>query len=307
MELRHLQYFKAVAERLNFSRAAESLRVAQPTLSRQIRDLEEELGAQLLIRNRVKVQLTDAGRVLHSHATKLLTQVEIARAAVRETAQGRHGELIISNDWRIANRFVPDAIAEFRRRHPGVELTLVDLRLGEQLNALRARRVHLGFALAGDFDPRDGLDSLRMVRSRLRVVLPASHALASARRIRLADLAAEDWVSIDERESAGYRPFVNRLCRAAGFSPRVTKVGKGIESMLARVAAGYGICVLPAFILPPQLPSLRYIDSDCAPLDLCAVWPRSDTSVLLRQFIDILRGGAKALRDVRPTPARRSD
>src|SRR5574343_1678507 len=101
MELRHLRYFKAVAELLNFSRAAEQLRVTQPALSRQIRALEEELGATLLDRNHARVLLTDAGRAYYTHTCKILAQVDMAAEAVKEVNEGSGGELIVCNDWHL--------------------------------------------------------------------------------------------------------------------------------------------------------------------------------------------------------------
>jgi DNA-binding transcriptional LysR family regulator len=127
MELRHLRYFKAVAELLNFSRAAEQLRVAQPALSRQIQALEAELGARLLDRNRVSVRLTDAGRTFYSHTCKVLAQVDMATAAVRDVIDGSGGKLIICNDWRLASEFVPVTVAKFQAKHPQTEVVLRDL------------------------------------------------------------------------------------------------------------------------------------------------------------------------------------
>src|SRR5271155_4430571 len=101
MELRHLRYFHAVVDTLNFSRAAEKLRVAQPALSRQIRDLENELGVRLFDRNRVHVQLTDAGRTLAAHVAKILAEVDIAVESVRAAQRGAGGRLMVCDDWRV--------------------------------------------------------------------------------------------------------------------------------------------------------------------------------------------------------------
>lgn len=171
MELRHLRYFKAVAELLNFSRAAEKLRVAQPALSRQVRNLEDELGVRLLDRNRVRVQLTDAGRTFYTHTCKVLAQVDMAVASVQEAVAGIGGEFIICNDWRLSNRFVLGAIAEFRMRYPRVEVTLNDLHIHEQVTALRTRQAHLGFVIAREFAADDELETLGILTSELMVVV----------------------------------------------------------------------------------------------------------------------------------------
>lgn len=291
MELRHLRYFKAVAEQLNFSRAAEQLRVAQPALSRQIRDLETELGVRLLDRNRVRVQLTDAGRAFYAHACKILAQVDIAVASVQEAVAGTSGELIICNDWRLSNRFVLGAIAEFRRLFPRVEVTLRDLHFHEQLAALRSRRAHLGFVLAREFADNDELDSMHLLASELMVTVGAQHRLAGQNRVRIADLAGETWIITGAKESPGLREFITQICRISGFSPTFARPVQTIESVLARVATGYGVCLLPDFLTPAltRNPLVRVLHSDCAPIELRAVWHRSEDSRLLRQFLDILR------------------
>lgn len=179
------------------------LRVAQPALSRQIRDLENELGTRLLDRNRVRVQLTDAGRTFYAHTCKILAQVDIAVASVNEAVAGTSGEFIICNDWRLSNRFVLGTIAEFRTRFPRVEVTLRDLHIHEQLTALRTRRAHLGFVIAREFAANDDLESLNLLTAQLLVAVGANHRLSSG-----------------EDSAGGTRPGGNRLWRvpAAGLS-----------------------------------------------------------------------------------------
>ena len=139
MELRHLRYFAAVAETLNFTRAAERLRVAQPALSRQIQALEDELGTKLFDRNRQRVLLTDAGQLFHGHAQKILNQVDLATLAVREVANGAEGELRLGQDWRLPASLVSEAIAEYRRNYPRVEVVVRDLPMGEQIGRASCR------------------------------------------------------------------------------------------------------------------------------------------------------------------------
>ncbi|MBI2496623.1 MAG: LysR family transcriptional regulator [Opitutae bacterium] len=238
MELRHLRYFKAIAERLNFSRAAEQLRVGQPALSRQIQDLERELGARLLDRTHTSVQLTDAGRTFYAHACKIVAQVDIATASVQQTLEGQGGELIICNDWRIPNQLVLGAIAEFRARYPQVEVTLRDLRIHEQLTVLRNRQAHLGFLLAREFAVRDSLQSMPLFSSNLMVVVGARHRLAAADSTRMAELADETWLTTSLRESPGWREYITQICRVGGYTPKFAKPVETVEAVLARVATG---------------------------------------------------------------------
>lgn len=288
MELRHLRYFKAVAELLNFSRAAEKMRVAQPALSRQIRALEDELGTRLLDRHR-GVRLTDAGRTFYTQTCKILAQVDIAIATVREPPDRTGGELIVCNDWRISGRFLPAAVSEFHRQFPRAEVTLRDLRYHDQLTALRAHQAHVGFVVRSLIGRREDLESLLVLRTKMAVVLPAGHPLAGESGLKLADLAKDTWVTLDEKEAPGYRSFITQLCRISGFTPRFGKSATTIDGLFGRVAAGYGVALTVENGAPYNNPMLRVLTTDIEPLEICAVWHRKETSLLLRAFIALLR------------------
>lgn len=288
MELRHLRYFKAVAESLNFSRAAEKMRVAQSALSRQIRALEDEVGVRLLERDR-GVRLTDPGRTFYAHTCKILAQVDIAIATLRQPADRRGGELIVCNDWRLSGQFLPTVVAEFHQRFPGAELTLRDLRYPDQLAALRARQAHVGFVVRSVLGRRGNLETLLVLRTQLAVVLPARHPLANQGTLRLADLADETWVTLEEKEAPGYRAFLAQLCRLSGFSPHIGKSAATVDGLFGRVAAGYGVALAVETGAPRHHPMLRVLATDIAPLELCAVWHRHETSPLLHAFLDLLR------------------
>lgn len=304
MELRHLRYFKAVAELLNFSRAAEQLHVAQPALSRQIQALEEELGARLLDRNRVRVQLTDAGRSFHTHSCKILAQVDMAVATVKEVTEGKGGELIICNDWRIASHFVPATLRTFQARYPRAEVVLRDLRIHEQLAALRAHRAHLGFVVQRELVAHQDLESLFVFKSELVAVLQTSHPLATRRSIRLAELANETWVSLDEKESPGFHAYMVQICRIAGFTPHFGPSTPTLDGVLGRIASGYGIALAPDVALQNRNPLLRILSTDCTPLEFHAVWHRQEKSVLLQEYLEILR--AEVARISRSTPPQKT-
>jgi LysR family transcriptional regulator, benzoate and cis,cis-muconate-responsive activator of ben and cat genes len=288
MELRHLRYFKAVAESLNFSRAAEQMHVAQPALSRQVRALEDELGTNLFDRNR-GVRLTDAGRTFYAQTCKILAQVDIAVASVRETPDRAGGELIVCNDWRLSGQFLPAAVAEFHRLFPRAEVTLRDLRYHDQLTALRTHKAHVGFVVRSVLGRRDDLNTLLVLRTKMAVVLPAGHPLAGESALRLADLADDTFVFFDEKEAPGYRAFVTQLCRISGFAPRFGKSATTVDGLFGRVAAGYGVALTVETGAPHNNPMLRVLTTDIEPLELCAVWHRKEKSPLLQAFVELLR------------------
>lgn len=294
MELRHLRYFKAVAEQLNFSRAAEQLRVAQPALSRQIRALEVELGATLLDRNHVRVRLTDAGRTYYAHTCKILAEVDMAAEAVREATEGTAGELIISNDWHLGGRLVPASLNEFRRSHPRAEVVLHDRRMRDQLALVADRRAHLGFTVRELISGRRDLEHLLLLQSRLGVVFPRGHRFTGRPRVRLAELADETWIIIDRKESPEYLTYLTRLCRLSGFTPKLGPTSTTLEGLVGRVASGYGVSLVPEHIVQSLGDAVSFAVCDCAPIELCAVWHRDEKSKLLEQYLAILRRHAAA-------------
>lgn len=288
MELRHLRYFCAVAECLNFTRASEKLHVAQPALSRQIRALEDELGTQLLDRNRQRVLLTDAGRLFLGYAQKILAQVDLAALAVREVANGAEGELRIAHDWRLPTALASQAVAEYRRRFPRVEITLRDLPMTDQLAALNARKIHLGFIASMLLGPDQGLTARHLLHTDIVALVPGNHPLAGRGTIRLAELKDEDWITVSTTDN-GYRSFLLQDCRNAGFTPRFSRATANQPPAVAGlVAAGLGVALIPRLAAPAESANVAILGTDCDPLDICAVWNENDHSLLLKNFVAIL-------------------
>lgn len=305
MELRHLRYFKAVAATLNFSRAAEQLHVAQPALSRQIHNLEDELGTRLFDRNRVRVQLTDAGRTLVAHTDKILAEVDIAVESVRAAQHGTGGRLMIGNDWRLSIHLIPETIAEFRTRHPGVEIALVDLPTREQIAALRAGHAHVCFLPRDSVPTHADFDSMLILKAEIRVVVGRRHRLARRPSVRLADFRNETFVRPTGVQMEAYTTFVVQACRLAGFTPIfVTHKCSSLEAFLTLAGAGLGVVLLPDILCPTDRPSVRYLQSDCQAIEIYAVWLRTETSRLLTDYIAILRSHVAAT-GIRPDPPTR--
>lgn len=307
MELRQLQTFRAVAEALSFSRAAEQLHIAQPAISRQVQALEEELGTRVFDRNRQRVLLTDAGRLLLARTEKILAEVEMATTAVRAVASGKGGELIVGSDWRLSFGLLQDTAAAFRRELPEAEISFRNLPLHEQVAALHARRIHLGFMPAEFISAGDHFETLTVLSSEIVVVMPSTHKFAGRRSVRLAELERATWL-LPESPNHSYRSFLTQVCRLAGFSPICGKVESSMDGLLSMVAADYGVCLLPRIALPRQGRSLRFLHTDCAPLELCATWLHGNPSLLLQKYLALLRRhvGAEPPRKTRAKPAPRA-
>lgn len=289
MELRHLRYFQAVAETLNFSHAAERLHIAQSAVSRQVAALEQELGVKLFVRSTTRVRLTDAGTHLHKEISRLLGQLAIALTATQEIAHGRGGELNLGSDWRLLFPQIPEAVVRYRSSHPHIAVNLVEIPIHAQMEALREGRIHIGFVPKSHIPAGAEFESLAMSRTDLKIVVSARHPLAGAKSVALGDLRKETWLRLDEKNNPGYRTFMTQLCHAALFTPRFGPVAASIEGMLALVAMDDGICLVPANIISRNHPELRYLSTDCAPFEFYAVWQKSSPNELPAGFLKTLR------------------
>jgi DNA-binding transcriptional LysR family regulator len=291
MELRHLRYFHAVVDTLNFSRAAEKLRVAQPALSRQIRDLEDELGVRLFDRNRVRVQLTDAGRTLAAHVAKILSQVDIAVESVRATKHGTGGQLMICNDWRLSLNLIPESLAHFRALHPRVDIEIVDVPRDEHIAALRAGHAHVCFLRREAIPTQAIFESMPVQKSEVRLVVNRRHPLTRRRSVQLAELRDATFIQPAGDLGAVYTTFVVQLCRLAKFTPIfVRQKVSSVEGLYTAVGANLGVAIMPEHISHPDLSNVRHLATDCEAVEFHAVWLRAETSRLLHEYLEILRG-----------------
>jgi DNA-binding transcriptional LysR family regulator len=246
MELRHLRYFLAVAEELNFSRAALRLHIAQPPLSQQIRQLEDELGLQLLERGSRPLRLTEAGRFFKTEAENLIAQLEQAVAGTRRIGRGEVGWIGIGYVGSAMNLLLPPVLRRFHAEHPGVEVLLYEMLQFEQSEALLARRVHVGFV-------RPGIDHGELIEESLydepiSIALPSDHRWAGRSEIAIAELADEPVVlygggGMTRGIDSG---FLLSTFRAHGVEPKVAFQVQHPESALGLVAAGMAVALTAA-------------------------------------------------------------
>ena len=301
MELRQLRYFRGVAELLNFSRAAEQLRVAQSALSRQIQALEHEVGTKLLNRDRSHVSLTDAGKAFYLSTCKLLLQVDIAVTEAQQIARGATGELVICTDWRVDAQFVSAAVEEFRRKHARVEIAVRDAGYKEQIAMLRSGESHVGFIAREYIGKQGDFQFLPIQRVYINAIVALGHAFAARKAVRLSELAKERWVDLSEKEAAGFRGYFIQQCRLSGFAPRFAKTASTLDGLYGHVASGYGITASPDHVRPRSGLPLSLIRTDCTPVEFGAVWRADNLSPLLEQFIGVLRKQIAALPKDRTT------
>lgn len=300
MELRHLRYFVTVAEELNFRRAAERLHVAQPALSRQIKDLEYELRVRLLDRDTTRVRLTDAGRVFLEEARQILAQAERAGDMAREAAVGRCGRLVIGNVGPVTASFMPASLTEFRARYPEVAVTLMEIEPAEQISALESGVIQVGFTIEKNPVLPVSLRRFVVLRSPMCAVVGPGHRLAGLKRVALAELAGEKILSFAGRKSQTHADLVRGIFAINGLKAGTTKVVEGFESLLAMIAGGQGVSLMPQHISVSGADKIQIIPlketADDLVFELSAVWHDGETSPLARNFVDLLREPKK------PTP-----
>lgn len=268
MELRHLRYFVAVAELENVSRAALRLHVSQPALSRQVRDLEEELGFPLLRRSAKAVQLTDAGRVFLTEARAVLARTEAAVAAAREVATGRRGELHVGYAPVPTVRLLPPTLRAFQTEVPGVRVKLHDLSPEEMLAGLRKGSLQIAFLVRPTRAMLRGLRFEALVQDELRVAVPHGHRFARLRAVPVAALAAEPLVAYSRKDYPEYHDTLETLFATSAVRPRIVEEHDSGVSLVTAVEAGNGLALVSQTLACTTGPRLKLLPLTPAPAAL---------------------------------------
>jgi DNA-binding transcriptional LysR family regulator len=293
--LRLFRYALAVADEGGFTRAAERLGIAQPPLSQQIARLESELGFRIFRRGRGGTAPTAPGAVFLARARIALFQADDAIVRARRAAQGEIGLLTLGLSGGAMFSFLPRLLRDFRAAQPSIALDLLNVPADEQVARLAAGTLDAGFMLKATA-PRE------VVFERVHVegyvaALPASHALARRKRLRLAQLAAEPFV-LFPAEGSGFHAEVLALCRAAGFVPRVAQLIAPMHAVVGLVGAGLGVSVVPESVRAVSMRDVRYL-----PLhglerasERFLAFRRTDRSPAADRFIDFVNARAKQAR-----------
>ena len=246
MELRHLRYFVAVAEELNFSRAAERLHMAQPPLSVQIRALEAELGAPLFERDKRHVSLTQAGLEFLDRARSILLAADDAKTRARNAASGVLGRLVLGyTASSMFNAVLPHTIRAFRAAFPQVALAFQEMSSLDQLEALHQRVIDLGVLRKPDVATAGGLKLEPWYTAPLVVAMAEDHPLARKATLSVKDLRQDAFIVYPRDAGIGLYWRVMELCRAAGFRPDIAQQVRESSTIVGLVAAGVGIAIVP--------------------------------------------------------------
>ena len=284
MELRHLRYFVVVAEELHFRRAAERLHMSQPPLSQQIRALEEEVGATLLLRNQRRVELTAAGAAFLERAREILTLVEDAALEARRVQRGEVGRLAIGFVGSAMYSFVPELLRAFREQFPDVVLRLQELGTSEQLRQLENGRLDVGFMRLPVLRPELRVETV--LEEAVIAALPDLHPLASKPRLRLEDLEGQPLVLLTRSGAPGLRAALAPAIDLLGGEDVITQEVAEMQTVIGLVAAGAGISLVPESVSALMREGVTYRPlSDGAPaVRLEMAWRRADESPVIAAF-----------------------
>jgi DNA-binding transcriptional LysR family regulator len=295
MELRHLRYFVAVGEQENVSRAALKLHVSQPGLSRQIRDLEDELGFLLLTRDAKSVRLTEPGRVFLSEARAALRRVEEAVKTARDVATGARGELHIGYAPSLTARFLPGTLRAFQARSPGVRVKLHDLSTEEMLAGLRGGAVQMAFVVRLTPTMLRGLRFEELTRDAYYLAVAPNHPLAGRRAVKLAEAAREPLITYSRKDYPEVPESLAALFVSLKSKPRIAEEHDSVSSLIAAVEAGNGVAIAPKSLGCTAGPRLKLIPFSpaLAPLVVGAAWIKNGLTPAAAGFLKCAREAAK--------------
>ncbi len=291
MELRHIRYFVAVAEELNFTRAAARLGIGQPPLSQQIKDLEAELGVTLLRRVPHGAELTEAGRMFLKRGRLALAAATDTAVAAQRAARGELGHLELGfTSSAHFSAVVPTAIRRFAERFPEVALRLSEANTHKLLERLMLGTLDLAFTHSGlEEDPRFHVVSIKV--DPLVAVLPRSHRCASGSTVLLASLAEDAFIMKPSDAGPALHRAVREACRSVGFEPRFGQEATQLATVISFVSAGLGVSLVPASMQQMQAVGVVYRPTQDvqAQISLALTWRRHERSKVVGNFVALAR------------------
>lgn len=288
MEIRQLRYFIAVAEELSFSKGARRAGVSQPPLSRQIANLEAELGTRLFDRDKHGVRLTESGKVFYVEAIKTLAALARSVHLTQRAAKGQTGSLALGFGGSAAYTFAPSALRKFRDLYPGVELSLHNTPMTAQLDRLREQTIDVGFLMLPVDDKT--FQTRLLLRDPLVVAAPKGHPLTKARTVGLRDIEPYQLVMFPRSSGFGFFAHVVTICKKAGFVPTVAQEVAPMESVIGLVAAGVGIAIVPSVAKRLLITGVEYrsLRESYAVMEFAMAWRKDNTSPVVRAFVDLI-------------------
>lgn len=287
MELRHFRYFVAVAEEENVSRAALKLHVSQPGLSRQIRDLEAEIGFQLFERSAKSVRLTGAGKVFLAEARAVLQHADDAVKKARAVSGGTTGEINVGYAPSLTVQILPRALRKFQEQFPNVRVALHDLSTEEMLAQLAARKLQVAITVRPEGKLLRGLRFEELARYAMCVALAPKHPLAKLKSILLKQIAAEPLITYNRKDYPEYHAMLEKMFAPVGRPPRIAGEHDSVSSLIAAVESGRGLALMPSCLACMVGSRLKLVPlrGSFPPLSVGAIWREEAVGELTGHFI----------------------
>lgn len=289
LELRHLRYFQAVAEELSFTRAAERLHIAQPPLSQQIKQLEDDLGVQLVERAERPLRLTDAGKQLLKRASEILLSVQTTVHEVRRVGQGMTGKLSIGFAGSAMYNFLPNILNAYRDLYPQIALTFIELLACEIEDALDARQIDVGFSRPA-IEAHDKIEQRMLLEESMVVAVPERHPFAAQKSIPIQALDRQDAILYPRYPTPSITDFVLRRLEETQIHIDVVQEISNLQTALGLTAAGVGITFVPVSVGEHRRVGVRFIQIEPPILTspMSVVWLKGATSAALGNFLAIV-------------------
>ncbi len=303
MELLHLRYFLAVADALNFSRAAERLHLSQPPLSQQVRRLEAELGAKLFDRSKRQIKLTTAGEIFAIKARAILAQCDEAAKLAARAERGEFGHLRLGL-WQlpvppVQTRLIIECLRAFVKSSPDVHLTLQSLLPAEQIKAVKDGGIDVGIVRLPVAQKSRGIAIETILREPMVLAMSENNSLARFKTVPLRELSNQRYIMFGRDANADFHHFIAKACRKEGFSLNIAYFQDDLYSVWALIGAGLGVALAPASLKELRLPGIvfRKFEPAAPVMEMALAYIHADKVSVVSQFLDVARKIARAYSD----------
>lgn len=288
MELRHLNYFQAVADELNYRKAADRLFISQPGLSRQIKQLEEELGVQLFERDKKHVELTAAGRFLKGEVDFVLNHLETTKQQLLQIANGREGELRIGFLGSASNQVLPELLKKINQNFPKVTTSLEELSNQVQVEMIQKDKLDLGFVRLASVP--EELEMKSVYRDTFSLVVPVNHPVTVKNFTSVGQFASESFILFSSDYSNFYYEQILGICRDSGFSPRIKHKSVHALTIFRLVENGLGVAIVPSSLKEGYDLNVRFMEIPGTSrfTELSVIWKPDNRNPVLGKVLEIV-------------------
>ncbi len=288
IELRHLSYFRVLAEELHYRKAAEKLYISQSALSQQIKQLEQILQTRLFDRTNKKVLLSNAGKLLYQEVVQLMTKLDNAINHLDLLNKGNTGQIGIGFVGSAMYSVLPGLLKKFNRAHPGIKFQLEELTNREQLSALEKDEIDIGFMRSNRVE--EGMQTRIVLRENFSLVLAKDHPMTSTKFKHIGQLKEENFILFPNDQSQLYYQQIINLCADQGFMPKISHKAIHAPAIFQLVGSGMGLSIIPASLATGHPPDIKFIELKNVPqkTELYAVWKKESQNPALHALLKLL-------------------